>query len=266
MTDTSATAATTRARKPRGEYAKSAATRTAILDAALEVFAESGYRSGSLREVAARVGMSEAGLLHHFRSKSALLQAVLDHRDERSRSYVDVTQPDGADTLRGLVALAAHNAGTPGVVELYTTLSAEATSPDHPAHAYFVRRYEWTREMISLAFAKLADDGRLEHGVDPVRAAVATIALMDGLQVQWLLDRDVVDMADALAEYFRGFVVGYDLGSIERVLDARAGTEAAATEAAATEAGATDAEVTPAISATEAPGAEGADPESKDLL
>ena len=35
MTRNAATAATTRARKPRGEYAKSAATRTAILDAAL---------------------------------------------------------------------------------------------------------------------------------------------------------------------------------------------------------------------------------------
>ena len=37
-----------KARKPRGEYAKTGAKRAAILDAALEVFAESGYRSGSL--------------------------------------------------------------------------------------------------------------------------------------------------------------------------------------------------------------------------
>ena len=73
-----------RVRKPRGEYAKTSAKRTAILDAALEVFAESGYRSGSLRDVAGKVGMSEAGLLHHFPNKSALLAAVLDRRDRRA--------------------------------------------------------------------------------------------------------------------------------------------------------------------------------------
>ncbi len=106
MTETTSAAkregtAPTRMRKPRGEYAKSAATRTAILDAALEVFAESGYRAGSLREVAERVGMSEAGLLHHFRSKSALLMAVLDHRDELARALVDFDLPDGVEALRG---------------------------------------------------------------------------------------------------------------------------------------------------------------------
>ena len=30
--------------------------------------------------------------------------------------------------------------------------------------------------------------------------------MMDGLQVQWLLDRDVVDMADELSIYLHGIV------------------------------------------------------------
>lgn len=206
MTDTK----TAQVRKPRGEYAKTGAKREAILDAALEVFAESGYRAGSLREVAQRVGMSEAGLLHHFRSKSALLQAVLDHRDDQSRALVDFDLPDGVAALRGLVQLADHNASVPGVIELYTTLSAEATSPAHPAHAYFVQRYEFVRASIGTAFERIAAAGRMAPGIDPHRAAVTTIALMDGLQVQWLLDRDSTDMAAALAEFFRAFVEGFD--------------------------------------------------------
>ncbi|MET0297709.1 MAG: TetR/AcrR family transcriptional regulator [Microbacterium sp.] len=218
MTDTTKTGT----KRPRGEYAKSAATRTAILDAALEVFAESGYRSGSLREVASRVGMSEAGLLHHFRSKSALLQAVLDHRDELSRSVVDFNLPDGVASLRALVLLAERNASTPGVVELYCTLSAEATSPDHPAHAYFVNRYKYVRESITGSFERVEAAGRLLPGVDPLRAAVATVALMDGLQVQWLLDPTTTDMAAALSEFFRGFVRGFDMVSLEQALDVTA--------------------------------------------
>lgn len=218
--------APTRARKPRGEYAKSEATRHAILDAALEVFSKSGYRAGSLREVAERVGMSEAGLLHHFRSKSALLMAVLDLRDDLARTLVDFDLPDGVSALRGLVTLAEYNASIPGVVELYCTLSAEATSPTHPAHAYFVRRYEEVRESVTASFQRIADARRLLPGVDPGRAAVATIALMDGLQVQWLLDPSSTDMAVALSEFFRGFVLGFDLEALENALDARSAQDA----------------------------------------
>lgn len=197
---------TSQHRRRRGAYAKTEATRQAILDAALEVFAQGGYRAGSLREVARRVGMSEAGLLHHFRNKVALLEAVLEHRDDRNRDMVPVGQGDPAATLRGLVRLAAHNAANPGVVELYCTLSAEATSPDHPAHAYFTRRYDYTREVIERAFRSLADEGRLKQDMTPARAAVTIIAMMDGLQVQWLYDRDVLDMAAELRALFEPFV------------------------------------------------------------
>ncbi|MET0780640.1 MAG: TetR/AcrR family transcriptional regulator [Microbacterium sp.] len=207
-----------RARKPRGEYAKTGAKRTAILDAALEVFAESGYRSGSLRDVAGKVGMSEAGLLHHFPNKSSLLAAVLDRRDQHSLERVPFGAEDGEATLRGLVELATYNASVPGVVELYCILSAEATSPDHPAHEYFVGRYEYTRGNLRTAFESLERAGRLMDGVTPQRAAVATIAMMDGLQVQWLLDRDVIDMAEELKRFFRAFV-DIDLNDL-RVLTA----------------------------------------------
>lgn len=184
--------------KRRGAYAKTEEKRIAILEAALEVFAEGGYRAGSIREVAERVGMSEAGLLHHFPNKSALLAAVLSRRDDHAYEYVPLNRDDGEATVRGLIALAAYNASIPGVVELYCTLSAEATSPDHPAHAYFVDRYETTRARVQEAFQNLADRKLLRERVSPAAAARSTIAMMDGLQVQWLLDRASLDMAEEL--------------------------------------------------------------------
>jgi hypothetical protein len=157
--------------------------------------------------------------------------------------HVDFEHEDGVESLRGLVVLAQRNAATPGVVELYTTLSAEATSPDHPAHSYFVARYDDVRRSVTASFERIAESGRLAPGVDPYRAAVATIALMDGLQVQWLLDPEAVDMprivnrtldeivdptstdmASALTGFFRGLISGFDMTALESVLDARAGT------------------------------------------
>lgn len=192
--------------RPRGSYAKSETTRAAILEAALTVFAKGGYRSGSIREVAEAVGMSEAGLLHHFPNKPSLLAAVIDLRDTHSLEFVPLESDEPLETLRGLVALARYNASVPGVVELYCTLSAEATSPDHPAHEYFIGRYAYTITNISRAFERCRERGLLRAGVDPASAAKSTVALMDGLQVQWLLDRDSIDMGAELDRYLRSLV------------------------------------------------------------
>lgn len=210
--------ASPQSRGPRGSYAKTREVRTQILDAAFGVFAESGYRAGSLRLVADRVGMSEAGLLHHFRSKSELLQVVLERRDDDAHRFVAREPTDGVAALQGLIELARYNASTPGMVALHCTLSAEATSPDHPAHGYFVRRYEETRHSLVLAFADLERRGLLRESVSPASAARATIAMMDGLQVQWLLDRSLLDMAADLRTFLQELC---DASLEERVTDAR---------------------------------------------
>ena len=83
------------------------------------------------------------------------------------------------------------------------TLSAEATSLEHPVHDYFVRRYHVVLEMVAAAFEHAAARGQLQPGVDCRSAARTLVALMDGLQGLWLLDRGSVDMAEELRRYLR---------------------------------------------------------------
>ncbi|MEZ0446625.1 TetR/AcrR family transcriptional regulator [Cellulomonas sp. ICMP 17802] len=185
-----------------GGYAKGRATREEILDAAVQLFGEVGYHTASLREVASRVGISHPGLLHHFPSKAALLAAVLERRDEVDGLAIRADLDAGHDYLDALSMLVERNASRPGIVQLFATLSAEATSPDHPAHAFFQERY---RRVVARSVAELErfrDEGRLRPGIDPVTAARLTIAVMDGMQIQWLLAADTPesrpDMAAAL--------------------------------------------------------------------
>jgi AcrR family transcriptional regulator len=193
-------------RGPRGPYAKTKATRQRILDASLAVFAESGFRSGSLREIAERVGLSDAGLLHHYPSKADLLQATLRHRDEVNLRDFKVDLDDARGVAQGFIDITERNTHQPGVVELFCTLSAEATTADHPAHQYFVERYEWVRGLSTAAFERLRDQGELREGVDPRSAAIQLLSLMDGLQVQWLLDRSAVDMTSEVKRYLDSLV------------------------------------------------------------
>ena len=53
--------------------------RSQILTAAMEVFAEHGFHGTPTRELARRVGVSEALVFQHFPTKEALISAILDH-------------------------------------------------------------------------------------------------------------------------------------------------------------------------------------------
>jgi AcrR family transcriptional regulator len=192
-------------RRPRGAYAKTAGRRQEIVEAAIEVFSTAGFRKGSLREVADRVGLSQAGLLHHFPSKEHLLQAVLTWRDEQAAIRLG-DRPEGVDLLRALVEVAEYNATTPELVELHVILSAEGTSTDHPIHEYFVNRYASVFDAIRGAFEKALSTGQLHPDVDVDSAARTVIAMMDGLQVQWLLHRNDVDMAGDLRRYIQSLL------------------------------------------------------------
>jgi AcrR family transcriptional regulator len=189
-----------------GGYLKGRIRREDIITAAVAVYAEAGYHGSSLREVARRVGITHAGLLYYFPTKEALLAAVLERRDAEDAEREHLTVPPGLQALRHLLALAEHNARNPGIVYLYARLAAEAVAPDHPAHAYFEKHYALARGYAAASFAVLAGQGGLRSGVDPELAALGLIALMDGLQVQWLSNRNAVDPVAALRSYLENLL------------------------------------------------------------
>lgn len=189
-------------RRPRGPYAKSTARRRQILDAALALYAEAGTRGVSVREIAQRVGMTDAGVLHHFGSREALLTAVLEARDRAdAEAYGDVREDPGA-----ALQVIAHNAGTPGLVKLFLDVAAAAAEPGHPAHGYFAERYERYRDGTAAFLKSSAEAPPVPTAratpVDAAWAARMLLAAIDGLQLQWLLNPDI-DMAADLAALHR---------------------------------------------------------------
>ena len=182
-------------------YAAGRARREKIIGVATELFGRVGFNGATMLEIAQECGISRAGLSHHFPTKESLLEAVLETRDredhERFRRNGSAAA-DGLGVLRGMVALAEHNTAAPGIIGLYAVLSAEAGSPDHPAHDYFVRRYDRIRRGTARALEGAHAAGHLAEGVDVEEAAIELTALMDGLQVQWLLDPRSVDMPAVL--------------------------------------------------------------------
>ncbi|MFL1375935.1 MULTISPECIES: TetR family transcriptional regulator [unclassified Nocardiopsis] len=184
-----------RRRAPRGDRDR---RREEILRIAMETFATRGYNKASLAEISDRVGLTQAGVLHYFPSKVDLLTGVLDLRDATAE-HGGADRPRGLAFLRHLVDTIRHNTGTAGIVRLYAVLSAESVTEGHPAQEYFRGRYDGLREMVAAALAEAREDGEITLDLDPGTTAAAIVAVMDGLQVQWLLRPDAVDMAAATA-------------------------------------------------------------------
>ncbi|HYO17058.1 MAG TPA: TetR/AcrR family transcriptional regulator [Dermatophilaceae bacterium] len=185
------------ARRPRPETAR---RREEILGAAMATFGAKGYYNGSLVEIAEKVGITHAGVLHHFGSKDQLLIEVLEYRDRADVEHLKGHQaPTGLDLFRHLIATARANMDRPGIVQTYTVLSAESVTDAHPGQAWFQARFTGLRALLVQSLTQLCDPGNPRPEAQVEAAAEAIIAVMDGLQIQWLLDPEAVDLAGSTA-------------------------------------------------------------------
>lgn len=187
----------------RGSYAKGLAKREEILSSALEVIAREGYGGASVKAIADAVGLSQAGLLHYFDSKEELFTEILRKRDEADAlSWRPASGPAPLDEMRDeFLALVRHNRDVPGLVQLFSRLAVDATDAGHPAHGFFLQRSAALREVLGDAVRAGQADGRVSDLIDAETLARMVQALADGMQLQWLVDRDV-DMSVPIEALF----------------------------------------------------------------
>ncbi|RMI33165.1 TetR/AcrR family transcriptional regulator [Streptomyces triticirhizae] len=172
----------------------------------METFATRGYHNASLAEIAERSGLTQAGVLHHFRTKAGLLTGVLELRDKSDIEALGDGRPRGLGLLRHLVNTARLNAEREGIVRLYTVLSAESVTEGHPAQGYFRSRYAGLREMVVAALREAVEAGELAPSLPVASVANGIIAVMDGLQVQWLLEPAAVDMVETTEQVITALI------------------------------------------------------------
>jgi AcrR family transcriptional regulator len=187
--------------RPRG--GDPAQTRERILAAASDLFAETGFRGTSMVAVADAAGISQTGLLHHFASKEQLLAEVLERRDVQDMEALDDHPAHGWQALDRLVALTEHNTSRGPFVRLFTAMSGEAIDPDHPGHEWLKRHHAGAVAAIGNALREAQDEGTCDPDAPVDRLARVVVAALDGLQIQWLLDPEGVDMTGDVAALVR---------------------------------------------------------------
>jgi AcrR family transcriptional regulator len=189
---------------PQQRRLKGEARRVKVLEVALDAFGAKGFRGASLANIAAEVGISEPGVVHHFGSKRNLLFSLLEARHREDRKRIDDEEPSQglAESLR---RLALEHEADPRGIRLLAVLAAESLNPEHPTHEWFVERYRGIREVMTGRVADEQAAGRLPDDIDPSVLARLIIAVLDGLELQFLLDPEPAAVSEPLAAFLEQY-------------------------------------------------------------
>src|SRR3954452_11243961 len=153
--------------------------RAEILRAAAHTFGSKGYKTGSLADVAEQVGITHAGVLHHFGSKEQLLVEVLEYRDKEDvRDLEGQHIPNGMELFRHLMRTARMNVDRPGIVQGYSVLTGESVTENRPARGWVTDRFTILRGEIQAAIVEVGG-GTVPDDVAAC-AASSIIGVMDG--------------------------------------------------------------------------------------
>ena len=179
---------------------RSRSTRLRVLEAAVECLVELGWSGTTTTVVAERAGVSRGAQLHHYRTKSALLIAAVEHLAERRsaelRAEAAALPPDG-DRLEATIELLASLFTGPlfaAAIEVWVAARTDAAlrSALVPVEARFGR--EVHRLTVELLGANESRTG--------VREAVqTTLDLLRGLGVASLLTDDSARRTRLLADW-----------------------------------------------------------------
>lgn len=185
--------------RPRG--GSTAARRRRIVDASVELIGTHGYLALTMARVAEAAEMSPTGLAHHFGSKEELLGAVLAHRDAED-SILTCVVGEGSPfaVLHELTALAGRNAARPEMVRLFAAISGAAGNLGHPARPWMRDHYASALHTALVQLRAEQAGGRIHPDAPLERLVREMLALMDGYQLQWLLD-PTLDMRSLLSEH-----------------------------------------------------------------
>ena len=192
--------ATTPARGDRrARRAKGHAQRERIVAAAVELLAVRGFRGTTIAELAEQVGTTHTNLIYYFGSKERLLHEVVAERerqeDAEHRAALDSASFTGLNEIARLIVTNVR------FTRLYVVLAAENLDEGDPLHDFFVRRYQRSREFVEIAIEKERGRGTILRDVDPAQMGREVLATLMGLEIQWLMDPDRVDLVASVDAY-----------------------------------------------------------------
>lgn len=173
-----------------------------ILDAAEKVFAKRGIDKARMDDIVQEAGLSKGALYWYFKSKDALIRALLDRvfiADMSQVADLDKSEGSAGDRIREFVASVVKEYKRfekllPLAYE-FVALAARSKAVRETIVGYFERYTEILARVIQQGI----DQGEFKP-CDPRMVAKSLIAMYEGIAMLWFIDPDLVDWDQMGAE------------------------------------------------------------------
>ncbi|GAB2879518.1 TetR family transcriptional regulator [Streptomyces mayteni] len=178
---------------------EAAATRAALLDAALTVVARQGYAATRLEDVVAQARVTRGALYHHFRGKADLFAAALAARWGELAGEVfgalDGDRPPLSRLERFVAGYARRVQQDPRFRELLEVVVLRTEALPELAEGIAEKRHavDGWRQALGPVLAEAEAAGQLRAGLDAGSAAADVLVLLHGVTVVTTLDAGPVD-------------------------------------------------------------------------
>lgn len=191
------------------------ATRSAILDAAENLFHTRGVSATSLQDIAGAAGVTRGAIYWHFQDKADLFNAMMDNVCTPLSQAIDdtltgqQTSPAAAITAKMALLLASveNDAKMRRVFEIATRKVEYVDELAAVREQQTRLRGQYIAKMATLLEAAQAA-GEVDPALDPAELAFALHALVDGLMQNWMLDATGLSLQvvgnRAIARYLAG--------------------------------------------------------------
>jgi len=177
-----------------------------ILDAAMNIFAKMGFHKARMDDVAEESGLSKGALYWYFKSKDAIIAAILERLFNMALKDLKRLEQAGEGSVReGLMVYTQQLLGfmdrmrplLPMMYEFYALMGRNKMM------LQFARGYY--REYIAV-MAQVIQHG-VERGefkaVDPEEVAATFVALFEGLTLIWVVDAESLPLEKHLPASMR---------------------------------------------------------------
>jgi AcrR family transcriptional regulator len=168
----------TKRRTPKADH-----TRQALLDAALELFAEKGYSATSVPDIVQRAGVGHGTFYEYFRSRRDILLAITAPVNDLTARRPHLQSQSLRDRIRSEITwyLSDHVEHLALTKVWHTAVQVDAEIAEARRHE---RRTRVERVRRSIEAARLGD------GIDVEVAAAALMAMLEEFARRWFVEGD----------------------------------------------------------------------------
>ncbi|MEV0375507.1 TetR/AcrR family transcriptional regulator [Streptomyces sp. NPDC050636] len=175
--------------------------RRQVVTAAFALVSERGLEGVTMRDVAARAGVSVGAVQRCFSGKEEMIVSVVEDMNQRVSARVrgriaDSVDPDAAATMleHTLAGIVPHDEESLAETRVWLAFAAHAAVTPGLA-AVQRKQYEGLAELIALLLRTAQASGDIRSDADADQEAEALIAFTDGLNMQVLMGRHTPDSA-----------------------------------------------------------------------